>query len=153
MTRINLTVKRHILVFLILGVAATVVAQNSFAQALAQITLNASTGTYTFAVEVMRTPEERSVGLMHRQHMDTDKGMLFDFGDTRPVRMWMKNTLIPLDMIFISEAGTIAGIAHDTVPMSTEILSSPKPVRYVLELNAGTSRKLGFNVGDRVQLP
>ena len=153
MTRVKLKLMRHITFFLVLAMAATALMQHSFAQPLAQITVNASTGTYTFAVEVMRTPEERSVGLMHRQHMDTDKGMLFDFGDTRPVRMWMKNTLIPLDMIFISEAGTISGIAHDTVPMSTEILSSPKPVRYVLELNAGTSQKFGFNVGDRVQLP
>ncbi len=127
--------------------------QHSFAQPLAHVTVNALTGAHTFAVEVMRTPEQRSVGLMYRQQLEEGSGMLFDFGDTRQVRMWMKNTLIPLDMVFISESGNIAGIAHNTIPMSTEILSSPKPVRYVLEINAGTSRKLGFKVGDQVQLP
>lgn len=153
MTRVKLTVKRHIVVFLILAAATAATTQLSFAQALAQLTVNASTGAHTFAVEVMRSPEDRSVGLMHRQHLDADRGMLFDFGDTRQVRMWMKNTLIPLDMVFISEGGNIAGIAYDTVPMSTEILSSPKPVRYVLEINAGLSRKLGFKIGDHVKLP
>lgn len=90
---------------------------------------------------------------MHREHLAQDHGMLFDFGDTRPVRMWMKNTLIPLDMVFISETGRIEGIAPNTVPMSEEVLASPKPVRYVLEINAGTSAKLGFRAGDTVRLP
>lgn len=110
-------------------------------------------GPATFHVEIMRTPEDRALGLMYRKHMAPDRGMLFDFEQSRPVSMWMKNTLIPLDMIFIRADGTVAGIAHDTVPMSETILSSPEPVRFVLEVNAGIARARGIGPGDKATLP
>lgn len=108
---------------------------------------------HNFKVEVMRSAEERARGLMHRKHLPKDQGMLFDFGGKVTARMWMKNTYIPLDMLFIREDGTISNIARDTVPHSTEVLSSDGYVRYVLEISAGLSRRLGVQPGDQVILP
>lgn len=108
---------------------------------------------FTFQVELAKTPEERRIGLMHRQHMAPDHGMLFDFGETGPVSMWMRNTYIPLDMLFLRADGEIVNIAHDTVPFSEAILTSEGPVRAVLEVPAGTSRLLGIEPGDRVLHP
>jgi len=109
--------------------------------------------THAFQVEVRDTPEGREVGLMHRRSMPEDHGMLFDFGEEAPVAMWMKNTLIPLDMVFIRADGTIARVARQTEPMSTRIIASGEPVRYVLELNGGVTDKLGIQPGDRVKHP
>jgi uncharacterized membrane protein (UPF0127 family) len=106
---------------------------------------------YRFRVELAETPAQRSQGLMHRKSMAPDAGMLFDFGRTQPVGMWMKDTFIPLDMLFIREDGVIAWIAEDTQPHSLEIVAPPAPVRAVLELNAGTVRRLGIAPGDRVE--
>lgn len=101
----------------------------------------------------MRTAEERARGLMFRRHLDADSGMLFDFREPLTARMWMKNTYIPLDMLFIREDGEITNIAKDTVPQSTTVLSSAEKVRYVLELNAGTTTRRGIEPGDKVRLP
>lgn len=103
-----------------------------------------------FTVELAETPEQRSQGLMHRKSMAPDAGMLFDFGRVQPIGMWMKDTFIPLDMLFIRADGTIAAIAENTVPHSLEAILPPEPARAVLELNAGTCRKLGIGPGDRV---
>ncbi len=108
---------------------------------------------HTFTVEVMQNPADRARGLMHRKHLDADHGMLFDFGEPINAMMWMKNTYIPLDMLFIRSDGKIANIARDTVPLSTEILGSKGLVRYVLEINAGLSMKLGISPGDHVVVP
>jgi len=109
--------------------------------------------THAFKVEVRDTPEGREVGLMHRRSMPEDHGMLFDFEREAPVAMWMKNTLIPLDMVFIRADGSIARVARQTEPMSTRIIASDEPVRYVLELNAGVTDNLGIRSGDRVKHP
>lgn len=103
-----------------------------------------------FSVEIAQTPEELTRGLMNRASLPADAGMLFNFAVDRQVAMWMKNTLIPLDMVFIQADGTITGIAERTVPMSLEIIPSPGPVRAVLELNGGTADRLRFKTGDRV---
>jgi hypothetical protein len=103
-----------------------------------------------FSVELARTPEEQAQGLMNRPSLPLDGGMLFDFHVDRPVQMWMKNTLIPLDMIFIAGSGKIVGIAERTIPLSLTIISSPGPVRAVLEVNGGTAARLGLKAGDRV---
>jgi hypothetical protein len=103
-----------------------------------------------FHVELVQTPEEMARGLMNRPSLPADAGMLFNFGQDRPVTMWMKNTLIPLDMLFVGADGVIAGIAERTVPMSLEVIPSPGPVRAVLEVNGGTSDRLKIKVGDRV---
>lgn len=105
---------------------------------------------FAFQVELAKSPDERRIGLMHRRHLAPDHGMLFDFGEIAPVAMWMRNTYIPLDMMFIRTDGEIANIAHDTVPHSEDVLASDGPVRAVLEVPAGTTRLLGIKAGDRV---
>jgi uncharacterized membrane protein (UPF0127 family) len=110
-------------------------------------------GVHVFAVELALTPEEQAKGLMFRRELPEGQGMLFDFGDDGIREFWMKNTYIPLDMIFIRADGRIAKIAENTVPLSEERVSSDRPVRGVLEVIAGTTRKLGIMAGDRVSHP
>ena len=90
---------------------------------------------------------------MFRRQLDENAGMLFDFHTSGIVRMWMKNTYIPLDMLFIRSDGVIANVANDTVPHSTAVIASDGPVRYVLEINAGLAKQLGIKKGSRVSLP
>lgn len=123
---------------------------NSYA---GEVTIHSDAGPHTFSVEVMRTQQERSKGLMFRKYLAPDAGMLFDFGDPRPVSMWMKNTYISLDMLFISKDGVIHKIAENTTPHSTEIISSNSHVKYVLEINGGASSQLGIKPGNTVTLP
>jgi uncharacterized membrane protein (UPF0127 family) len=104
-----------------------------------------------FQVEVMRNPEQRAKGLMFRRYLPPDRGMLFDFGASEPVAMWMQNTYIPLDMLFIRKDGTIARIAENTEPLSTRTIPSGEPVLSVLEINGGASRQLGIKAGDTVE--
>jgi uncharacterized membrane protein (UPF0127 family) len=106
---------------------------------------------HIFKVELANTPESRNQGLMHRRSMPTDAGMLFDFGVEGRVSMWMKNTLIPLDMLFIDSNGKIVNIAERTVPHSLESVPAAKPIRFVLELNGGTASRLGIRPGDQVK--
>lgn len=108
---------------------------------------------HAFQVEVMRTPEQRARGLMHRNYMPADRGMLFDFKAVEPVGMWMQNTYISLDMLFIRADGTIARIAERTEPLSTRTIPSGEPVLSVLEINGGVSKTLGIKAGDRVEHP
>ena len=103
-----------------------------------------------FTVEVARTPEEQARGLMHRQSLAPDRGMIFPYSPPQPVGFWMKNTLIPLDMIFIRQDGTIASIAENTVPLSLEMVPSVEPVVAVLEIAGGRSAQLGIKAGDKV---
>lgn len=110
-------------------------------------------GRHIFAVEVMRNDADRARGLMYRRAMAPDHGMLFDFQASAPVAMWMKNTYLPLDMLFIRADGTIAKIAADTEPLSTKVIPSIEPVLSVLELNAGTAARLKLHAGDRVEHP
>jgi len=110
-------------------------------------------GVVPFSVEVMRTDEELQHGLMFRKDLPEGRGMLFDFRPERPVSMWMKNTLIPLDMIFIQADGRILRIAENTEVESEKIIPSGGPVRGVLEVIAGTAKKLGIKPGDRVAHP
>ncbi len=116
----------------------------------AEIIIHASSGDHVFRVEVADTDDARERGLMYRRSMAPDAGMLFDYTVPRHVSMWMKNTYIALDMLFITPDGRIANIAHDTTPHSLDVISSTSPVRAVLELNAGTIERLGIAVGDRV---
>jgi uncharacterized membrane protein (UPF0127 family) len=107
-------------------------------------------GVRSFQVEIATTDEERTKGLMFRKSLPEGTGMLFDFGEERIVVMWMKNTYVPLDMIFIRADGTIARIAENTTPFSEAHISSGAPVKGVLEVVAGTARKYGIAPGDRV---
>jgi uncharacterized protein len=110
-------------------------------------------GVHTFAVELASTPEEQAKGLMFRRELPEGQGMLFDFHREQPTSFWMKNTYIPLDMIFIRGDGRILRIAQNTVPLSEELVPSGGPVRAVLEVIAGTAKKLGIAPGDRVAHP
>ena len=100
-----------------------------------------------FTVEIADTEQSRERGLMFRQRLPEGRGMLFDFGEPRPVSMWMKNTYISLDMLFIRADGTIAYIAENTVPKSLDTIGITEPVKAVLELPAGTARKLDIHSG------
>lgn len=115
-----------------------------------QLSIMTDLGTTTFQIEVAATDETREQGLMYRASMPRDHGMLFDFAVTQPVYFWMKNTYIPLDMIFIRADGTVASIARDTTPLSETVVPSGAPVRFVLEVNAGVAAKLGLKAGDHV---
>ncbi|HVY17567.1 MAG TPA: DUF192 domain-containing protein [Rhodopila sp.] len=106
---------------------------------------------HVFNVEMATTPEQQKTGEMFRTSIPADGGMLFDWGSPRPTQMWMKNTLVPLDMIFINADGTIRSIAEDTVPHSLAVIDAGGPVRATLEVNAGTTAKLDIRVGDKVK--
>jgi uncharacterized protein len=110
-------------------------------------------GVQVFSVELMKTDEEREKGLMFRKKLPEGQGMLFDFTPEQNVSMWMKNTLIPLDMIFIRSDGSILRIAENTQVESEKIIPSGGPVRGVLEVIAGTAKKFGIKPGDRVGHP
>jgi uncharacterized membrane protein (UPF0127 family) len=105
---------------------------------------------HKFTVELAVDNDQRSHGLMDRRHMPRDRGMLFDFGQTRQVMMWMKNTYLPLDMLFINKDGKVETITENAVPLSEAIIDSRVPVAFVLELNGGTVRHLGIAPGDVV---
>ncbi len=106
---------------------------------------------HRFRVEIVSTPADRSQGLQGRKQLAADTGMLFDFGVALPVYMWMKNTYIALDMIFIAPDGRIVNIARGTTPESLAVIESAGSVRAVLEVPAGTVARLGIKPGDRVE--
>ncbi len=109
----------------------------------------ASGKTHRFTVEIARSPEEQARGLMHRQSLPPDHGMIFPYDPPQPVGFWMKDTLIPLDMIFIAPGGRILRI-EQAVPLSLEPVASGEAVEAVLELNGGRSTELGIAAGDQV---
>ncbi len=110
-------------------------------------------GSAVFMVEIAKTPEQKARGLMYRKQMPADHGMLFDFGREQLIMMWMKNTFLSLDMIFINADGRIRKIAENTKPLSLEIIESKAKVRAVLELLGGTAKRLGLKPGDLVRHP
>jgi uncharacterized membrane protein (UPF0127 family) len=103
-----------------------------------------------FAIEVAETPAQVTRGLMFRAELADDAGMLFDYDPPQRVSMWMKNTLIPLDMLFVDERGVIGRIAAWTTPLSLKPIPSGGPVRAVIELKGGITQQLGIKVGDTV---
>ena len=110
-------------------------------------------GVHVFAVEIADNDAERAKGLMYRKELPEGQGMLFDFHREQEVSFWMQNTYIPLDMVFIRADGRILRIAENTEPLSTKLIPSGGPVRAVLEVIGGTTRKLGIAPGDRVASP
>lgn len=143
---------RALLCFLLL-VFGTAVAGSVRAQTFEPLTVVTQSGRHAFQVEVARNDEDRAQGLMYRRSLAPDRGMLFDFQRVEPVSMWMQNTYLSLDMIFIRKDGTIARIAENTEPLSTRVISSGEPVLSVLEVIAGTARRLGIKPGDRIEHP
>jgi hypothetical protein len=118
-----------------------------------ELTVATKAGAHEFEVEIADEERERSLGLMFRRSMADDAGMLFDFGSEQPASFWMRNTYIPLDMLFIKADGTIDSIAERTTPLSDRSVPSRGPVRYVLEINGGLSDTLGIAPGDTVSGP
>jgi len=117
------------------------------------LTVNTASGDVPFRVEIADTDEERERGLMFRTDLKDDSAMLFVFDDTRLVTMWMENTPSALDMLFLDESGRISAIRENAVPFSRDIISSGGPVRFVVEVKAGTVRRLGLTIGDKVRHP
>ena len=120
---------------------------------LQPLEIASKSGVHVFAVELASTPQEQATGLMFRRELPEGRGMLFDFHRDQPTSFWMKNTYIPLDMILIRGYGRILRIAENTVPLSETLIPSGGPVRAVLEVIAGTAKRLGIAPGDRVGHP
>jgi uncharacterized membrane protein (UPF0127 family) len=112
--------------------------------------VSANGGRHDFTVELATTPRQRAQGLMYRRDLAADRGMLFVYRRPKDVSMWMKNTFIPLDMLFIDEGGRVVRIAERTVPESLQTISSGEPVLAVLELRGGSADRLGLSKGDEV---
>ena len=125
----------------------------SRASDLSTLEIVSKTGVHVFAVELAVTDEQRARGLMFRRSLPEGQGMLFRFDPDQVISMWMHNTYIPLDMIFIRSDGRILRIAENAKPESDNIISSGGPARGVLEVIAGTARKLGLAAGDKVAHP
>lgn len=117
------------------------------------LTVRSGSGLHRFIVEIARSPQEQETGLMNRQSLSPDRGMIFPYDPPQPVAFWMKNTLVPLDMIFIRADGSIARIAANTVPLSLEPVPSGEPVAAVLEIAGGRSAELSIRPGDTVDRP
>jgi uncharacterized protein len=114
------------------------------------ITISTNQASTMLSAEIADTDELRERGLMFRHILPPDQAMLFDFGAPRPAAMWMKNTYMSLDMVFVREDGTIAAIAENTVPKSLDTISVQEPVQGVIELAAGTVKRLGIHQNDKV---
>ena len=116
------------------------------------LSIDTASGHHVFDVEWEKTNDERERGLMNRRTMPPNHGMLFDFRPhDEPVMFWMKNTFLPLDMIFISRDGRVVSIKHDAQPMDETVIPSGAPTTAVLEVNAGVTETIGLKVGDRVK--
>jgi len=139
------------------AIAASLFAFSAEAQlqrfATSELTIVSATGPHRFTVEVAETPEQMEQGLMFRRTMAPDAGMLFDYKTPTVATMWMRNTLIPLDMLFVDGQGRIVNIRQRAVPQSLDIIAAAAPVRAVIELNGGTVARLGIAPGDQVQHP
>jgi hypothetical protein len=120
---------------------------------LAPLEIRSGGKTHRFTVELARTDEEQAYGLMNRTQLGGNEGMLFPFSPPRPASFWMKDTLIPLDMIFVRADGTVARIAANTVPESLTPVAVGEPVAAVLEIRGGRAAELGIAPDARVSWP
>jgi uncharacterized membrane protein (UPF0127 family) len=146
----RISFSRAIFAFLILLGSAAVVQASCRADV---VHLRGDWGEARFAVEVADDARERQLGLMNRESMPASAGMLFVYHQTRVVSFWMKNTLIPLDMIFLDESGRVVKVHERARPHDLTSISSDEPARYVLEINAGLSRALGIDAGTELRHP
>lgn len=134
--------------------AAAVRAQSADIQfKRSSLTIVAGGRDLKFEVDLATNDAERSHGLMFRKELGAYEGMLFDFHQEMQVSFWMKNTLIPLDMVFIAADGTVKHVHANAVPLSTDTIPSRYPVRAVLEINGGSAALLGIKPGDKVRHP
>lgn len=117
---------------------------------LTPLAIQTATGTHAFQVQVAASNAEKETGLMFRASMPADEGMIFDYGAAQTVYIWMKNTLIPLDLIYIRSDGTVSSVYEGAQPGDLTPRGSKEPVVAVLELNAGAADRIGLAPGDRV---
>ena len=149
--------KRRALLLLATAIAASSFAFLTGAQlqrfATSELTIVSATGPHRFTVEVAEAPAQMEQGLMFRRALAPDAGMLFDYKTPTMATMWMRNTLIPLDMLFVDAQGRIVNIHQRAVPQSLDVIAAAAPVRAVIELNGSTAARLGIAPGDQVQHP
>ncbi|HUI35063.1 MAG TPA: DUF192 domain-containing protein [Stellaceae bacterium] len=143
--------RRHLLVFALLVASLPAVALETFKTS--ELTIVTAAGPHKFTIELALSGPQMEQGLMFRRKLAPDAGMLFDFGTPTNVTMWMKNTLIPLDMLFLDARGRIIDIHERAVPLSLDMIAANAPSRYVIELNGGTVERLGIKPGDRATSP
>jgi uncharacterized membrane protein (UPF0127 family) len=143
--------RRYVLVLALLISALPAHALEAFKTA--ELTIFTAGGPHKFTVELALSGPQMEQGLMFRRSLAPDAGMLFDFGAPTNVTMWMKNTLIPLDMLFLDSGGRIIDIHERAVPQSLETIAAKGSTRYVIELNGGTAERLGIKPGDRAISP
>lgn len=115
-----------------------------------EITITSANGAHKFTIELAVSDAQREQGLMFRRQMPADAGMIFVWDTPQPLAMWMENTVIPLDMLFLNSCGMITGIHERAVPFSRDTISSDGPAKYVIELNGGIVSRLGIKKGDKV---
>ncbi|HEX3937043.1 MAG TPA: DUF192 domain-containing protein [Xanthobacteraceae bacterium] len=137
-------------ILFVAGCAFPVAQSPASAAAQDTIEIVTSSGVHAFSVELATNDAERALGLMFRKSLPEGHGMLFDFKTDQPVQFWMHNTYISLDMVFIRGDGRVLRVAENAKPMSDDLIPSGGPVRAVLEVIAGTARKLHIAPGDRV---
>jgi uncharacterized membrane protein (UPF0127 family) len=143
--------RRHLLVLAVLAWALPADALETFKTS--ELTIVTASGPHKFTIELALTGPQKEQGLMFRHSLAPDAGMLFDFGAPINVTMWMKNTLIPLDMLFLDGGGRIVDVHERAVPQSLDMISAKGPSRYVIELNGGTAERLGIKPGDKAISP
>jgi len=130
---------------------AWTIAAPALAEPLETLSISTKTGDHAFSVEIASTPATRERGLMDRRFLPQDRGMLFEFDRDGPVAFWMKNTYIPLDMVFIARNGAVTRIVDRAEPLSETAIPSGGPCAAVLELNGGVAAQVGLRVGDKVR--
>jgi uncharacterized membrane protein (UPF0127 family) len=143
--------RRHFLVIALLLAALPARALESFGTS--ELTIQTAAGPQKFAIELALSDAQMEQGLMFRRSLAPNTGMLFDFKSPTNVTMWMKNTVIPLDMLFLDGRGRIIDLHERAVPYSTDVIAARAPSRYVIELNGGTASRLGIKPGDQVTSP
>ncbi len=147
----SITLSRRAVIFGagLLALSGTVRAQlQTFTKS--KLVITTAKGQFPFDIELALTPPQMEQGLMYRRTLAADAGMLFDYGNPQPIAMWMKNTFIPLDMIFIAKDGKVVDFHERAVPMSLDTIESKVPAKAVMEVNAGTVARLGVKIGDTV---
>ena len=143
--------RRHLIVLALLLVALPAWALEHFSTS--ELTIHTAGAARKFTIELALTDAQMEQGLMFRPSMPADHGMLFDFKAPTKVMMWMKNTIIPLDMLFLDEHGKVIDIHENAKPYSTDVIAAAAPARYVIELNGGTVARLRIKPGDQVTSP
>lgn len=134
--------------FAVVAAIATVALPLAACSDEGKLVLHSATGDYSFNVEVVDTNESRAQGLMYRTELADDAGMLFDFKEEREVSFWMRNTFIPLDMVFVGADGVIKNIHVNAIPHDVTGIPSEAPVQFVLEIPGGRSVEIGLKPGD-----